>query len=126
MDEMRALDCLAALSQPTRLKAFRLLVAHEPDGIAAGEIARLADVPQNTMSAHLATLAQSGLVNSERQSRSVVYRADLERFKALLVFLLQDCCGGRPDICSPILTAIEPCCPPRKSKLVKRPGKQRA
>ena len=112
MDERRALDCLAALSQQTRLNAFRLLVAHEPEGMAAGEIARLASVPQNTMSAHLATLSDCGLAMSQRHSRSIVYWADLETFNALLLFLLQDCCGGRPEICAPILAQIAPCCRP--------------
>jgi ArsR family transcriptional regulator, arsenate/arsenite/antimonite-responsive transcriptional repressor len=120
MDEIAVLDCLAALSQPTRLKAFRLLVAHEPDGIAAGEVAQLLDVPQNTMSTHLATLARCGLVRSERHSRSIVYRADLERFRAVLVFLLQDCCGGRPEVCAPIVAEITPCCPPASRRKERR------
>ena len=117
MDETSTLDCLTALSQQTRLKAFRLLVAHEPAGIAAGEVARLLDVPQNTMSTHLATLADCGLIRGERQSRSIMYRADLQRFRKLLIFLLQDCCGGRPEVCAPILDEIAPCRPsPQKRK----------
>ncbi len=59
---------LAALAQTTRLETFRLLVRHEPEGIPAGELARMLDVPQNTMSAHLATLSRAGLLKSERQS----------------------------------------------------------
>lgn len=112
MDETTALTCLAALSQPTRLAAFRLLVAREPEGIAAGEIARRSGVPQNTMSAHLAILSQSGLIRSERQSRSIIYRADLARLRALLVFFVEDCCGGRPELCEAITAGIKPCCPP--------------
>lgn len=112
MDELTALNCFAALSQPTRLEAFRLLVAREPAGIAAGEIARLTGVPQNTMSAHLAILAQCGLALSERQSRSIIYRADLKQLRALLVFLAKDCCGGKPELCEAISADIAPCCPP--------------
>ena len=52
------------------MDTFRLLVRHEPDGLPAGEIARQLDVPQNTLSAHLAILARTGLVRAERQSRS--------------------------------------------------------
>lgn len=120
MDEKTALDCLAALSQPTRLRAFRLLIAHEPDGIAAGEVARLLEVPQNTMSTHLATLGHCGLVRSERHSRSIEYRADLERFRSLLVFLMQDCCGGRPEVCAPVIAEITPCCPPGPKRKERR------
>lgn len=100
IDENAALECLSALGQPTRLKTFRLQAAQEPKGIAAGEIARLLDVPQDTMSAHLAMLARSGLVHSTRQSRSIVYRADMACFRSLLVFLLEDCCGGWPEVCA--------------------------
>lgn len=106
MDETSAMACLGALAQSTRLTAFRLLMAREPVGAPAGEVARLAGVPQNTMSAHLAVLAGCGLVSSNRAARSVVYRADVERLRALAVFLLADCCGGRPDECARVVAAL--------------------
>ena len=111
MESDAAILAFAALAQPTRLDVFRLLVRHEPDGMAAGDIARQLDVPQNTMSAHLATLSRAGLVTSERQSRSIIYRADLDRLQALVLFLLKDCCGGRADLCEPLLAELAPCCP---------------
>ncbi|MDK1373462.1 MULTISPECIES: metalloregulator ArsR/SmtB family transcription factor [unclassified Sinorhizobium] len=112
MDEQQTIAALAALAQPTRLRVFRLLVEREPDGIAAGELARLVDVPQNTMSAHLSTLAQAGLVRGERQSRSIIYRVDLDRFRAVVLYLLQDCCGGHASLCAPLISDLTPCCPP--------------
>ena len=110
MDTDNAIDALAALAQGTRLDSFRLLVRHQPDGLPAGEIARLLDVPQNTMSAHLAVLARAGLVQSERRSRTVMYRADLARLQALMLFLVKDCCGGRAELCEPLLAELAPCC----------------
>ena len=112
MNNEDAISALAALAQATRLETFRRLVAAGADGIAAGEIARAVGVPQNTMSAHLAILANSGLVWGERQSRSIIYRADLDRFRGLTRYLLQDCCGGRPEICEPLIAELTPCCPP--------------
>src|SRR3546814_9676581 len=79
METESAITALSALAQATRLETFRLLVRHEPEGLAAGDIARSLDVPPNTMSAHLAILARAGLVRSERHSRSIIYRAALER-----------------------------------------------
>lgn len=111
MDDLSTLTALGALSQATRLQTFRLLVAREPDGVPAGELARLIGVPQNTMSAHLATLAHAGLVSGERRSRSIIYRADLARFRKVILFLLNDCCGGRPDVCAPLIADLTPCCP---------------
>lgn len=110
MDTNIAVDALSALAQPTRLEAFRLLVRHEPEGLPAGDVARALEVPQNTGSTHLAILVQSGLAKSERAGRSVVYRADLDRFRALTLFLLKDCCGGRADLCAPLIAALTPCC----------------
>lgn len=91
MENNSAIIALATLAQNTRLETLRLLVRHEPDGISAGELARLLDVPQNTMSAHLTTLSRAGLVKSERQSRSIIYRADLDGLRDLTLFLLKDC-----------------------------------
>lgn len=94
MEIETALACLAALSQPTRLEAFRLLVRHEPKGLPAGDVARALCVPQNTLSSHLNVLSQAKLVLSARSGRSIVYRADLARLAALARFLAEDCCGG--------------------------------
>ena len=115
MDDNDAIAALAALAQPTRLETFRLLVRREPEGIPAGEIARLAKVPQNTMSAHLAVLARAGLARGERHSRTIVYRADLTRIRELVAFLTKDCCDGRPEVCAPVLDALAPCRPKERS-----------
>ncbi|QAY75312.1 helix-turn-helix transcriptional regulator [Sphingosinicella sp. BN140058] len=109
MDTDSALNCLAALSQRTRLETYRLLVRHEPAGLPAGEVARRLDIPQNTMSTHLATLARAGLVISERRSRSIVYRANLERLRTLTLFLVKDCCGGSAELCGSLLSELVPC-----------------
>ena len=101
---------LAALAQQTRLDVFRLLVKHEPEGLPAGEIARRLAVPQNTMSSHLGILARAKLVRTERQSRSIIYRANLVAVQHLVTFLLNDCCGGRTEICAPVVAALSACC----------------
>jgi ArsR family transcriptional regulator len=114
METELAILALAALAQSTRLDVFRLLVKQEPDGLAAGEIAKALAVPQNTMSAHLSVLSRARLVTARRNSRSIVYRADLNRFQAVMTFLVNDCCDGRPEICTPLIESITPCCPPKR------------
>ncbi|MEV4934171.1 helix-turn-helix transcriptional regulator [Sphingobium sp. LMA1-1-1.1] len=101
---------LGALAQGTRLDAFRLLVRHEPAGLAADEVAKALNVPQNTMSVHLATLARAGLIRSERRSRVINYRADLDQLRALTLFLVKDCCGGKAELCEPLIAELNPCC----------------
>jgi ArsR family transcriptional regulator, arsenate/arsenite/antimonite-responsive transcriptional repressor len=116
MESENVILALAALAQSTRLDVFRLLVKHEPAGLAAGDIARALAVPQNTMSSHLSVLSRAGLVSAQRFSRSIVYRADLSRFRAVVVFMLRDCCDGRPEICGPLIEDLTPCCQPKPKR----------
>lgn len=110
MENDSAILALGALAQTTRLDVFRLLIRHEPEGLPAGEIARELDVPQNTMSTHLAILARAGMVRSERQSRSIIYRANLDQLQALTLFLVKDCCAGNTELCAPLIAELTPCC----------------
>jgi DNA-binding transcriptional ArsR family regulator len=113
METSHAITALAALAQATRLDTFRLLVKHEPHGVPAGELARVVGVPQNTLSAHLAILARAGLVIGERHSRSVIYRANIAGFQELMLFMIQDCCGGSAELCRPLIEGLQPCCAPQ-------------
>jgi ArsR family transcriptional regulator len=116
MESEQAILALAALAQSTRLDVFRLLAKHEPKGLAAGDIAKALAVPQNTMSSHLAILSRAGLLQAERFSRSIVYRADLAYFQEVVLFMLRDCCDGRPEICAPLIANLAPCCSPKPKK----------
>lgn len=106
MDKRESLSALAALGQETRLDVFRLLVKLAPDGLPAGEIAKRLDVVQNTMSAHLGVLARSGLICSRRKGRIIEYGVDYESVRGFLAFLMQDCCQGEPEICSPLFERL--------------------
>ena len=96
-----AIEALAALGQHTRLAAFRLLAKAGGEGLAAGEIARQLKAPANTMSSHLAVLMRAGLVEAVRSGRHVFYRVHPNGVRALLGYLVADCCDGRPDLCAP-------------------------
>lgn len=111
MQNKNALDTLAALSQQTRLAAFRLLVQHEPSGLAAGELAQRLGVPQNTLSTHLGVLTRCGLLSSERLSRTIIYRARLDHLRDLMLFLVEDCCGGETHLRSDLMAALSACQP---------------
>ncbi len=105
---------MSALAQGTRLAVFRLLVEAHPDEIAAGEIARACDVPHNTMSTHLAILTRAGLVAVRRESRMMYYRADLDGLRAVIGFLMRDCCNGRAEICAPLMAELSCAIPARQ------------
>jgi ArsR family transcriptional regulator len=108
-----ALSALSALGQPTRLEIFRLLMRREPDGLPAGTIAETIGCPHNTLSSHLSILARAGLVRGTRDGRSIVYRADIEGMRALVGFLLTDCCDGHPELCD-LQDAFARCAPTKR------------
>ncbi len=104
-----ALPILAALSHPTRLDAFRLLVRHEPEGLSTGELVDASGLSQSTFSTHLAVLAKAGLVTSEKRGRQIIQRADIDTLRGLMLFLAKDCCQGRAELCEPLLAELA-CC----------------
>lgn len=109
MGDEDALAGLAALAHPTRLATFRLLVRHEPTGLTTGQLVEATDLTQSTFSTHLAVLAKAGLVRSEKQGRHFVQRADIDALRAIMVFLVKDCCAGSPQLCEPLLAELS-CC----------------
>ena len=81
------------------MSIFRVLVRNEPEGLSAGSLAEAVGCPHNTLSTHVAILARAGLVNGTREGRSITYRADAAGVRALIAFLVTDCCEGRPELC---------------------------
>jgi ArsR family transcriptional regulator len=110
MEAGTAARSLAALGHEGRLSAFRLLVEAGPEGLAAGEIARRTGALQNTSSSNLNILASCGLIASRRDGRSIIYSVSHQQFGELLEFLVQDCCGGRPDLCAPFFAQLLAAC----------------
>jgi DNA-binding transcriptional ArsR family regulator len=115
MESSVALKRLSALAQVSRLAVFRLLVKAGPDGLSAGDIARALGITPNTLSSQLNILANAGLVRGRRDGRSIIYAADYDGMTNLLVYLMEDCCQGRPEVCAPLagLAARSPaasCC----------------
>ena len=118
MSAPHALAALAALGQLTRLEIFRLLVRKEPNGLAAGAVAEAVGCPHNTLSTHIAILARAGLVKGNREGRTITYRADALGIRALIAFLVTDCCDGRPELCglAGSLPEADCGCPPASKK----------
>ena len=92
---------LFALAQESRLEVFRLLAKNSPDGLCAGDLSRALDIPKPTLSFHLKELSTAGLIDSEKNGRSIKYRLQDKRMSQLLTFLTEDCCQGRPELCCP-------------------------
>ena len=109
MEMSHALHSFGALAHPTRLAALRLTIRHAPDGLPAGDIAQALAIPPSSLSPHLAQLHRAGLLIQTRHGRNLRYRADMGHLRALIGWLAQDCCGGAPETCAPLLDALS--CP---------------
>ncbi|MCF1504309.1 metalloregulator ArsR/SmtB family transcription factor [Afifella sp. H1R] len=116
MHEEEALTAFAALSQETRLRIVRLLVAAGPTGMAAGAIGEaMGGASSSRISFHLSHLEQAGLVTSRRKGRSIIYSAALTTLSGLVEFLMRDCCQGNPEVCDPTIAALSTCSSPTKA-----------
>ncbi|NND00970.1 MAG: helix-turn-helix transcriptional regulator [Gammaproteobacteria bacterium] len=93
MDIQEAIIMFDALSQETRLRAFRLLVQAGPDGLAAGVLSDELGTPHNTMSFHLGHLSNAGIISSRKEGRSVIYSANFDVTRNLIAFIVKDCCS---------------------------------
>ncbi len=101
METSNAVQAFSALSQPARLNTLKALIQAGPAGMAAGALAASMETPAPTMSFHLKALERAGLILSRKEGRSVIYAADYGGVRALIDFLLADCCGGDKRLCGP-------------------------
>lgn len=92
---------LTALSHPTRLAVFRLLMRRYPDAVPAGEIAGALTLKASTLSVYLSILTHAGLIEPHRHGTARHYRIVMGTAQDLMGFLFLDCCGGRADLCAP-------------------------
>ena len=112
MESSQALAAFSALSQETRLAILRLLIRDGIEGLPAGEIAARLQVQPSTLSFHVAALERANLVTSRRVQRQILYAPNLQGIRGMVTFLLDDCCGGHPEVCADIFGAVQPGCGP--------------
>ncbi|MDQ3511520.1 MAG: ArsR family transcriptional regulator [Pseudomonadota bacterium] len=102
MQTQQALDALAALAQKTRLAIFRRLVELGPEGACPGDLAAAVGVAAATLSFHLKSLQQAGLIDAEQHGRSITYTANFAAMQGLIGYLGDNCCGGDASRCAPV------------------------
>ncbi len=68
-------DRLAVLSQPVRTRLLRLLELEE---LGVGEVARVLQLPQSTVSRHLKELREAGWVTSRKEGTANLFALSLE------------------------------------------------
>jgi|GEM_PF-267264 Predicted transcriptional regulators len=113
METKTATTIFEVLSSEARLAIFRLLVKYAPDGLIAGDISRLLNIPKTNLSFHLKTIVHSGLVSMGREGRNTRYKADISLMLAAIDYLTAECCSGNSGQCGPVgrqVTLLVPCC----------------
>ncbi|MBZ2170557.1 ArsR family transcriptional regulator [Desulfovibrio sp. DS-1] len=99
METKHAVTLFEALSSGTRLELFRLLVRHAPEGLVAGDIARLLGISASNLSFHLKALVHAGLITMEKEGKFLRYRAEIPLMLNLIAYLTSECCSGNPEQC---------------------------
>lgn len=94
-----AVDCLAALAQPTRLAIFRLLVVAGSDGMRAGAIAERLGLTHTTLSTYLVDLNEAQLITRVREGGRTFYGANYAAMHGLISYLTRNCCQGHSKAC---------------------------
>ena len=115
MNEAQALAAFQALAQETRLRIVRVLIEAGPDGLSAGRISGTVGIKPSNTSVHLAQLETAGLVHARRKGRSIVYAAGFDAVAGLVNFLMDNCCGGRTELCEPLFVQTYSCTVPSRA-----------
>lgn len=102
MEANTVVRALAALAQEHRLAVFRALVQAGAGGLSAGALAEALQLPNSSLSFHLAQLTNAGLIQQQRRGRSLIYSADYAAMNGLMGYLTENCCAGAA--CAPDAT----------------------
>jgi ArsR family transcriptional regulator, arsenate/arsenite/antimonite-responsive transcriptional repressor len=87
MKKDKAVMALAALAQESRLAIFRTLIEGDENGISAGTLSEILNIPPTTLSFHLSQLRHAGLVNSRKEGRTVIYIPNRKRAKKIAGYI---------------------------------------
>lgn len=88
-----------ALAADIRLDVFRLLVKNAPEGLVAGDIAKLLDIPATNLSFHLKAIVHAGLASVDREGRFQRYKANIPLMLDVIAYLTAECCSDHPEVC---------------------------
>ena len=106
-NDAEAAKRFGALAHETRLIVFRALMKAGPKGVAAGDLAKAANVSPSNLSAHLIVLTEAGLAAMTRDGRRRYYAPKLGAVASLVSFLVKDCCNGHPEVCEQLPSSTD-------------------
>jgi DNA-binding transcriptional ArsR family regulator len=99
MKSREVIASLSALASEARLAAYRLLVKRGPSGYTPTELVERLGVPGPTLSFHLKELVNAGLLESRREGTNLYYSPNIDRMRALMSYLTENCCSLADEAC---------------------------
>lgn len=106
MEKAIATTVFESLASGIRLDVYRLLVRIGTEGLVAGEIASVLEIPPTNLSFHLKALTQARLVTVEQEGRYQRYRANMPLMLDLIGYLTAECCAGHPEQCADVSATV--------------------
>lgn len=104
---MTAADCFKALGDPVRVRLFHLLSLHEE--VCVCRLTEAMELPQSTVSRHLAVLRHAGLVNTRRDGKWIHYRLAGAMAPALAALVNADADETLQHDAAKLAATTEPC-----------------
>lgn len=95
---------MAALGNSTRLAVYRILVRAGVEGLPVAAVQDRVGVPASTLSHHLRSLRDVGLVRQIRRGTTLLCHADFDVMRETFAWLERECCVDEN------LSSDDPCC----------------
>ncbi len=92
MDIENVANSLKELGHPTRLSIYKRLVQAGFSGLNVGDLQKELDIPNSTLSHHIAALVSSGFVKQVRQGRVLNCIAQYDHLNDIIQYLMDECC----------------------------------
>ena len=92
MDIVTATQGFSAMGSEPRMEVLQTLVKAGDDGLLVGEIQQRTGIPASTLAHHLKFLASAGLVEADKNGRTITNRANFQHLQDLAAFILEECC----------------------------------
>ena len=94
----QAAQGFAAIGSEARLRVLQTLVKAGSRGLSVGEIQDRTEMAASTLAHHLRFLASAGLVEQQKDGRTVYNRAAFQHLEKLAAYILKECCKEENDI----------------------------
>jgi DNA-binding transcriptional ArsR family regulator len=88
----QAATSFQAMGSEARLSVLRALVRAGDDGLVVGDIQARTGIAPSTLSHHLKTLSDAGVIEQTKLGRTLLTRAAYDHLRALAGFILAECC----------------------------------